>query len=314
MTNLAFLFPGQGSQSVGMLGDAHDNWPTVAETFQEASDALGFDLWALAADGPAEAQSLTANTQPLILTASVALFRVWRELNGASPSVVAGHSLGEFSALVAADSLKFDDAVRLVRLRGEAMQESVPVGEGAMAAIIGLDDQTINEVCATINREPNHQVLAVNFNSPGQVVIAGHSDAVDEAIGALKEQGAKRALPLPVSAPFHTPLMRRAGQVLESALDSMTVADPSIPVVSNVNAQPQTRGVEIRQLLVEQIASPVQWTHSVQTMIDNGSEQFVECGPGKVLSGLVRRINKVVSCHSVETPDAMSATLEALGQ
>lgn len=312
MTNLAFLFPGQGSQSVGMLADAGAVWLEVGQTFSEASDALGFDLWAMACEGPAETLSLTANTQPLILTASVALYRAWTAQGGASPAVAAGHSLGEFSALVAAESLNFADAVRLVRLRGEAMQESVPVGQGAMAAIIGLDDSVINEICSGINREPDYFVLAVNYNSPGQVVIAGHAGAVDEAIAALKDAGAKRALPLPVSAPFHTPLMGRAGEVLESAIETMTVADPIIPVISNVNAEPQQSGRAIRQLLVEQISSPVQWTRSVETMVGMGVSQCVECGPGKVLSGLVRRIDKSLDCYSIETPEGLKSTLESL--
>lgn len=312
MTALAFVFPGQGSQAVGMLADAAAAWPEVRDTFTEASDALGFDLWDLAAVGPAEQQALTANTQPLILTASVALFRAWRAQGGAMPAVMAGHSLGEFSALVAAESLPFADAVRLVRRRGEAMQEAVPVGEGAMAAIIGLDDDVINDVCATIARPPEHQVLAVNFNSPGQVVIAGHAPAVEEAIAALKEAGAKRAMPLPVSAPFHTPLMQHAADVLSDSLASITVASPVVPVISNVNAQAQTSAEAIARLLVEQVASPVQWTGCVNTMVDIGCSDFVECGPGKVLSGLVRRIDKGLNCYSLETPDAMSTTLDAL--
>ncbi len=312
MTALAFVFPGQGSQSVGMLADAHAAWPEVAATFTEASDALGFDLWAMACEGPAETLALTANTQPLILTASVALFRAWRAQGGAMPAVAAGHSLGEFSALVAAKSLNFSDAVKLVRRRGQAMQEAVPVGKGAMAAIIGLDDAVINAICADLTTGDDHVVLAVNYNSPGQVVIAGHTDAVDQATVALKEAGAKRALPLPVSAPFHTPLMIHAGNVLAEALESITVADPIIPVISNVDAQPQQSGAAIAELLVRQVSAPVQWTQCVQTMIDRGCSQFVECGPGKVLSGLVKRIDKSTSCYSVETPDAFAATSEAL--
>lgn len=313
MSKTAFIFPGQGSQSVGMLLPAHEAWPQVADTFAEASDVLGFDLWQMACDGPAETLSLTANTQPLILTASVALFRAYRALGGPMPAVAAGHSLGEFSALVAANSLDFSDAVRLVRQRGEAMQVSVPVGVGAMAAIIGLDDDTINATCATISRSNEHVVLAVNYNSPGQVVIAGHSAAVEEAVVALKEAGAKRALPLPVSAPFHTPLMTHAGDVLREVLATTDLRDPLIPVISNVDAQAQQTASAIRELLVQQVSAPVQWTGCVATMIDMGCERFVECGPGKVLSGLVKRIDKSKPCSVVETPDDMGTTLAELG-
>lgn len=313
MSKTAFIFPGQGSQSVGMLLAAHEAWPQVADTFAEASDVLGFDLWQMACDGPAETLSLTANTQPLILTASVALFRAYRALGGPMPAVAAGHSLGEFSALVAANSLDFSDAVRLVRQRGEAMQVSVPVGVGAMAAIIGLDDDTINATCATISRSNEHVVLAVNYNSPGQVVIAGHSAAVEEAVVALKEAGAKRALPLPVSAPFHTPLMTHAGDVLREVLATTDLRAPLIPVISNVDAQAQQTASAIRELLVQQVSAPVQWTGCVATMIDMGCERFVECGPGKVLSGLVKRIDKSKPCSVVETPDDMGTTLAELG-
>ena len=313
MSKTAFIFPGQGSQSVGMLLAAHEAWPQVADTFAEASDVLGFDLWQMACDGPAETLSLTANTQPLILTASVALFRAYRALGGPMPAVAAGHSLGEFSALVAANSLDFSDAVRLVRQRGEAMQVSVPVGVGAMAAIIGLDDDTINATCATISQSNEHVVLAVNYNSPGQIVIAGHSAAVEEAVVALKEAGAKRALPLPVSAPFHTPLMTHAGDVLREALATTDLRAPLIPVISNVDAQAQQTASAIRELLVQQVSAPVQWTGCVATMIDMGCERFVECGPGKVLSGLVKRIDKSKPCSVVETPDDMGTTLAELG-
>ena len=313
MSKTAFIFPGQGSQSVGMLLAAHEAWPQVADTFAEASDVLGFDLWQMACDGPAETLSLTANTQPLILTASVALFRAYRALGGPMPAVAAGHSLGEFSALVAANSLDFSDAVRLVRQRGEAMQVSVPVGVGAMAAIIGLDDDTINATCATISQSNEHVVLAVNYNSPGQIVIAGHSAAVEEAVVALKEAGAKRALPLPVSAPFHTPLMTHAGDVLREVLATTDLRDPLIPVISNVDAQAQQTASAIRELLVQQVSAPVQWTGCVATMIDMGCERFVECGPGKVLSGLVKRIDKSKPCSVVETPDDMGTTLAELG-
>jgi len=312
MTSFAFIFPGQGSQSVGMLAGAHEAWPEIGSTFAEASDALGFDLWDMACNGPAETLSLTANTQPLILSASVALFRVWRAQGGAMPSVAAGHSLGEFSALVAAESLNFADAVKLVRLRGQAMQQAVPVGEGAMAAIIGLEDDVINTVCEQVSAANDGVVMAVNYNSPGQCVIAGHTAAVEAAIAALKEAGAKRALPLPVSAPFHTPLMSPVGDVLAEALANMKVADPVVPVISNVDAQAKSSGEEIAKLLIWQVSAPVQWTGCVATMTSMGCADFVECGPGKVLSGLVKRINKASTCFSIETPDALDSTLASV--
>ena len=312
MTSLALVFPGQGSQSVGMLSEAHQAFPEVANTFTEASDALGFDLWSLAVDGPAEQQALTANTQPLILAASVALHRAWLAQGGPAPAFVAGHSLGEFSALVVANSLDFADAVRLVRQRGQAMQEAVPVGVGAMAAIIGLDDDNINRVCSEVTDSADGMVCAVNYNSPGQVVIAGHADPVAQAIEALKAAGAKRAMPLPVSAPFHTPLMTPAGEVLAEALRGIALRDPQYPVISNVNAQPQTDAAAITDLLVQQIAAPVQWTGCVQTLIAQGCGNFIECGPGKVLSGLIRRIDKQSACHSIETPESLQATLGAV--
>lgn len=306
---LAFVFPGQGAQAVGMLAEAYEAFPEVAETFNEASEALGFDLWQMICDGPAETLALTANTQPVILTCSVALYRAWIANGGAKPSIAGGHSLGEFSALVAAGTLSLADAVRLVRRRGEAMQEAVPVGQGAMAAIIGLDDDVINNICAEITSGDDHFVAGVNFNSPGQVVIAGHTAAVEQASAALKEAGAKRALPLPVSAPFHTPLMKSVGDVLKSELAAMTLADPAFPVVSNVNAQPQTDASAIRELLIEQVSAPVQWTACVETMLADGEKTFVECGPGKVLSGLIKRVQKGVECFAIESPEALRDAL-----
>ena len=313
MTVTAFIFPGQGSQSVGMLGEAYSAWPEIANTFHEASEVLGFDLWRMASEGPAETLALTANTQPLVLTASVALYRAYLAAGGPLPAVAAGHSLGEFSALVAAQSINFSDAVMLVRRRGEAMQEAVPVGVGAMAAIIGLDDDAINQVCRDVSSGGEHLALAVNYNSPGQVVIAGHSAAVDDAVVALKIAGAKRAMPLPVSAPFHTPLMHYAGEVLADALATVELKDPTIPVISNIDALPQTDSDDIRARLVKQVSSPVQWTGCVATMLSMGCSHFVECGPGKVLSGLIRRIDRSKPAFCVETPDSMQATLAELG-
>ncbi len=311
-SHTAFVFPGQGSQKVGMLAAAHAEFPAVRDTFAEAGEALGLDLWTLVQTGPQEALNLTATTQPVLLTSSVALWRAWVAAGGTPPALLAGHSLGEFSALVCAGSLDFADAVRLVRQRGEFMQTAVPVGEGAMAAIIGLDDDSINRICAEIAAEGNGEVAAVNFNSPGQVVIAGHAAAVERAGVALKAAGAKRAMPLPVSAPFHTVLMRPAGEKLEAALASVALAAPAIPVVHNVHALPETSPERIRSLLVEQIYSPVQWTRCVQYMAAQGVRHVVECGPGKVLSGLNKRIDGELNSYSLEEPAGLQDAMAQL--
>lgn len=312
MDDLAFVFPGQGSQKVGMLAAAAEAHPSVGQTFDEASDALGYDLWDLVQNGEQEALNMTETTQPALLTASVALWRSWRAAGGAIPARMAGHSLGEFSALVCAGSLAFPDAVRLVRERGAAMQSAVPVGEGAMAAIIGLEDDAIDHACQEAGSAGT--VAAVNYNSPGQVVIAGHTGAVDAAIALCKEAGAKRAMPLPVSAPFHTSLMRPAGERLEEVLKSIQVSAPDIPVVHNVHAREETDPQRIRELLVEQIYSPVLWTSCVKTMVDHGVTRMVECGPGKVLSGLARRIDKSLSSYNIEEPAELDAALTELQQ
>lgn len=305
---VAFVFPGQGSQKVGMLAAAHSQFSSVRDTFAEASGVIGYDMWDLVQNGEQQALNMTETTQPVLLTSSVALWRAWQEQGGQAPALMAGHSLGEFSALVCAGALGFTDAVELVRQRGAFMQTAVPVGEGAMAAIIGLDDDAISNICQQIDGV----VAAVNFNSPGQVVIAGHAAAVDEAIVALKEAGAKRALPLPVSAPFHTELMKPAGERLAQALAGISISSPRIPVIHNVHAQTETDPEKIRTLLVEQIYSPVQWTGCVKAMIDHNIASIVECGPGKVLSGLNRRIDKSLASFALEEPDAMAATLQEL--
>jgi len=311
-SHTAFVFPGQGSQKVGMLAAAHAQYQAVRDTFAEAGEALNYDLWSLVQAGPQEALNLTATTQPVLLTASVALWRAWQEAGGVAPALLAGHSLGEFSALVCAGSLDFADALRLVRQRGEFMQTAVPVGEGAMAAIIGLDDESINRICADISAEGAEEVAAVNFNSPGQVVIAGHTAAVERAGVALKAAGAKRALPLPVSAPFHTVLMRPAGDKLATALASVTITAPAIPVVHNVHARPESDPERIRQLLVEQIYSPVQWTRCIEYVVANGIREVVECGPGKVLSGLNKRIDGDLNSYSLEEPASLQEALVTL--
>jgi [acyl-carrier-protein] S-malonyltransferase len=305
---LAFVFPGQGSQKVGMLADIAAAYPVVMDTFAEASDALGYDMWALIQAGPQEELNLTEKTQPILLTSSVALWRVWQQRGGATPSLLAGHSLGEFSALVCAGTIAFADAVRLVRARGQFMQTAVPVGEGAMAAVLGMDDAQLVQIC----REATAQggvVEAVNFNSPGQVVIAGTVAAVDRAIELCKAAGSKRALPLPVSAPFHTSLMRPAGDKLRAAMADLKFNAPSIPVVHNVNAKPESDPEKIKEILFEQIFSPVQWSECVAYIVQHGITAAVECGPGKVLGGLIKRIDKNVNCLSIEDSAGLEAAL-----
>jgi [acyl-carrier-protein] S-malonyltransferase len=309
-SSLAFMFPGQGSQKVGMLSEAHERYPSVRDTFTEASDALGYDVWQMVSDGPQDALNLTETTQPVLLTCSVALWRAWCAEGGPRPAVMAGHSLGEFSALACAGALGFADAVSLVRQRGAFMQTAVPVGEGAMAAIIGLEDDAIEAICVEIAQQTGQVVAPVNYNSPGQVVIAGHAGPVEKAIDALKEAGAKRALPLPVSAPFHTSLMQPAGEQLAEVMRSIQVSAPEIPVVHNVHAATESDPEAIRQLLVKQIHSPVRWTECMQTMISSGASRFVECGPGKVLGGLARRIDRALSCGYTETPAELASALE----
>jgi [acyl-carrier-protein] S-malonyltransferase len=304
---LAFVFPGQGSQKVGMLAAMAAQHPVIEHTFAEASQVLDYDLWQLVQQGPQEDLNLTERTQPMLLTAGVALWRLWQESGGATPALLAGHSLGEFTALVCAQSIVFADAVKLVQQRGQFMQSAVPVGIGAMAAIIGLDDELINQACA--NAAQDEVVAAVNYNSPGQVVIAGHADAVARAIDLCKQAGAKRALPLPVSAPFHTDLMRPAGEQLAQAIATIQVDAPHIPVVHNVHAKTEGNPQAIRDLLVQQIYSPVRWVDCVGTMRGQGVELTVECGPGSVLSGLNRRIDKALGVVSIEEPDGLDKAL-----
>lgn len=310
---LAFIFPGQGSQRVGMLGAARARFPVVGQTFDEASAALDIDLWELVARGPQETLNLTQNTQPVLLACSVALWRAWQAAGGPPPATMAGHSLGEFSALVCAGSLSLPDAVRLVRRRGEFMQSAVPVGEGAMAAIFGLDDERIVEICRDVSGAQSGVVAAVNFNSPGQVVIAGHTAPVQTAIEALQEAGAKKAVPLPVSAPFHTQLMEPAGEQLAGELAAIDLRPPQVPVIHNVHASAESDPEKIRQLLVEQIYRPVQWTQCVQAMRKRDVDTMVECGPGAVLSGLNRRIDRAISSFQIEEPDALVAAVAAVG-
>lgn len=305
--NTAFVFPGQGSQTVGMLAELATEYPIIQATFAEASEALGFDLWQMVQDGPAEALNSTENTQPALLTASVAIWRAYCEAGGEQPAVMAGHSLGEYSALVCAGALKFEDAVKLVALRGRAMQEAVPAGTGAMAAIIGLDDDAIAKACAEAAQ--GEVVSPVNFNSPGQVVIAGHKDAVARAGEACKAAGAKRALPLPVSVPSHCELMKPAAEKLAEALSHIEVSAPAIPVINNVDVVKADSAEAIKDALVRQLYCPVRWTETVNAMADQGVEQLVECGPGKVLTGLTKRINKALSGTAVNLPADLQALL-----
>ena len=305
--DLAFVFPGQGSQRAGMLAEAAQSSVEVRATFDEASQALGYDLWDLVRRDDGERLGLTEYTQPALLTSSVALWRSWRAAGGATPGAMAGHSLGEFSALCCAGVFELADAGVLVRERGRAMQSAVPVGEGAMAAVLGLDDGPIVTICAAVAGELNAVVQAVNFNAPGQVVIAGHAPAVDVAIGRLKDAGAKRAMALDVSAPFHTALMKPAGRRLAAALDALELRTPSIPVLHNVNAAPETDPRRIRDLLVQQISSPVGWTACMRALLAGGATRFVECGPGQVLGGLLRRIDRALACVSLEAPADLRA-------
>lgn len=307
----AFVFPGQGSQSVGMLNSIAQR-PEVRTTLQEASDALGEDVAKLIAEGPAEALSLTTNTQPVMLTAGVAFYRAWLAAGGATPKVMAGHSLGEYSALVASGVISFKDAVPLVRFRAEAMQSAVPVGTGGMAAILGLDDATVIKVCAEASAASGGVVEAVNFNAPGQVVIAGASDAVTKACELLKAAGAKRALPLPVSAPFHSSLLQPASEKLQGYLANIEFKAPSIPVINNVDVEILNDPIAIKDALVRQAAKPVRWQETIQAMAGQGITQVVECGPGKVLAGLTKRINDQVTGVPVFDEASLNEVLASL--
>jgi len=307
----AFIFPGQGSQSVGMLNTiAHR--PEVKAVIQEASDALGEDVAKLIAEGPAEALSLTTNTQPVMLTAGVAFYRAWLAEGGAVPAMMAGHSLGEYSALVAAGVIAFKDAVPLVRFRAEAMQTAVPVGTGGMAAILGLDDDIVKQVCDQASQASGQVVEAVNFNAPGQVVIAGSSDAVTKACELLKAAGAKRALPLPVSAPFHSSLLQPASEKLQNYLSSVVFNAPTISVVNNVDVEVLNDPVAIKDALVRQAAKPVRWHETINAMANQGITQVIECGPGKVLAGLAKRINDQVTGLAVFDEASLQEVLQGV--
>ena len=309
---LAIVFPGQGSQSVGMMNvwalDGAIN-AAVRATFDEASSALGEDLWRLVVDGPAEALSRTVNTQPLMLTAGIATYRAWITAGGSPPAVMAGHSLGEYAALVAADALTLSDAVPLVRFRAQAMQEAVPEGTGAMAAILGLADDDVRAACAEASQATSLVVEAVNFNAPSQVVIAGHKRAVEQAVEACKAKGAKRGVMLPVSAPFHSSLLAPAAVRLAHRLDDVAFAVPSVPVVHNVDLSVSQAPAAIRQALARQAASPVLWVDTMRKFADDGVTHVVECGPGKVLSGMVKRGAPTLEAIALTDPAAIDALL-----
>lgn len=308
MTQFAFVFPGQGSQAVGMLAELAAQFPIVEETFGEASSALGYDLWQLVQQGPAEELNKTWQTQPALLAASVAIFLVWQQQGGKAPALMAGHSLGEYSALVCAGVLDFKAAIRLVELRGKLMQEAVPEGTGAMYAIIGLDNDAIAKAC---EESAQGQVVSpVNFNSPGQVVIAGNKEAVERAGAACKAAGAKRALPLPVSVPSHCALMKPAADKLAVALQDITFNVPQVPVVNNVDVRPENDPEAIRSALVRQLYSPVRWTESVEFIAAQGVTSLLEVGPGKVLTGLTKRIVDTLTAAAVNDTASLSAALE----
>lgn len=311
MKKFAMVFPGQGSQTVGMLAELAGDYPIVQETFKQASEVLGYDLWQLVQEGPAEELNKTWQTQPALLTASVAVYRVWQQKYSAlKPEVMAGHSLGEYSALVCAGVLDFQDAVKLVELRGKLMQQAVPEGTGAMYAIIGLDNDAIINACK--QAEQGEVVSAVNFNSPGQVVIAGAKAAVERAAALCKEAGAKRALPLAVSVPSHCALMKPAADQLSVSLESITLKAPVVAVLNNVDVKAETDAVAIRNALVRQLYSPVRWTETVEKMAQNGVEVLVEVGPGKVLNGLTKRIVDSLQAVSVNDVKSLDSVKEVL--
>ena len=309
-SNLAFVFPGQGSQKIGMLSELAAANPIVESTFAEASEALGYDLWAMIQQGEQEDINLTERTQPMLLTSSVAIWRLWNDKAGPMPAQMAGHSLGEWSALVCAGAVDFVDAVKIVRARGAYMQEAVPVGVGAMAAILGLDDQIIIDACESARED--EVVDAVNYNAPGQVVIAGSAAAVDRAIDICKQAGAKRAMALPVSAPFHTSLMKPAADRLAELVESTQFNAPQIPVIHNVNGMTESDPASIQALMLEQIYKPVMWVDCINGLKKGGANLFIECGPGRVLNGLTKRIDRDLTSFSTDDVASLDNALTSV--
>ncbi|HEL4240203.1 TPA: ACP S-malonyltransferase [Stenotrophomonas maltophilia] len=309
VSTLAFVFPGQGSQSVGMVAELAELHPQVRDAFTEASDGAGVDLWALSQGGPEEMLNGTEYTQPALLAASIGVWRAWNAVGGPRPSVLAGHSLGEYTALVAAGALSLHDGAHLVRLRGQLMQEAAPAGVGAMAAVLGAEDQLVLDVCA--EAAGSQVVVPANFNSPGQIVIGGDADAVDRALALLAGKGVRKAVKLAVSVPSHTPLMREAANRLAEVMAGLNWHAPQLPVVQNVDAQVHDGIDAIRTALVQQLYQPVQWTGCVQALAARGITQVAECGPGKVLTGLVKRIDKAIDGRSLATPGDFEGAREA---
>ena len=307
-SRLAFVFPGQGSQSIGMLAELAELHPQIRETFAEASEGAGVDLWALSQGGPEEQLNRTEFTQPALLAASIAVWRLWNAQGGAQPAVLAGHSLGEYTALVAAGALTLHDGAHLVRLRGQLMQDAAPTGVGAMAAVLGAEDALVLDVCA--EAAGSQVVVPANFNSPGQIVIGGDAAAVDRALALLAEKGVRKAVKLAVSVPSHTPLMREAANRLEAVMNGLAWQQPALPVVQNVDAQVHDGVDAIRQALVQQLYQPVQWTGCVQALAARGVSRVAECGPGKVLTGLVKRIDKNIEGRPLATPADFAGALE----
>lgn len=305
--SLAFIFPGQGSQSVGMLKDLSENFSEVSATFQEASDALGYNLWSLIQEGPAEKLNSTDVTQPAMLASGVATWRVWQAKGGAMPTMMAGHSLGEYTALVCAGSLDFVDAIKLVSQRGKFMMQAVPAGTGAMAAVLGMDDDAVRQVC--LDAAQGEVLEAVNYNSPGQVVVAGNKSAVERVCVLAKEKGAKRALELPVSVPSHCALMKPAADQLAEVLKGISFNTPSIPVINNVDVVAAEYEADIRDALKRQLFNPVRWVETIEKMAADGADQFIECGPGKVLVGLNKRINKALTSAALLDTATIEASL-----
>lgn len=308
MSQLAFVFPGQGSQSVGMLADLAKASTTIRATFEEASEAIDLDLWKLVSDGPGEDLNRTAITQPVMLAADIAVWRAWKEAGGEAPVLLAGHSLGEYAALVAAESISLNDALGLVARRGELMQSAVPRGKGAMAAILGLEDEVVEALCREVAE--GQVVSAANFNSPGQIVIAGEAAAVERAMHEAKSAGARRAVILPVSVPSHCALMRPAAEALAEHLASIEISAPGIPILHNVDMATHDQAESIRQILSEQMYSPVRWTGTIRQMIAADIDRIAECGPGRVLCGLGRRINRETDWIALEDPEALAAAAQ----